>query len=89
MPKTRIEAAMLQRLAQDAATGVKNDLSIKAECVYLGQATGPDLNRSHIREPSEWILEEGVWPSRQARAYAWRWAGGIDVVEQRCDNAQR
>ena len=59
MAKMRIEAALLQRLAETAADKVRDDLGIEAECVYLGQATGPESNRSYIREPQEWNMEKG------------------------------
>ena len=82
MVKTRVEVAMLQRLAEVAAAEASNELGIEAECLYLGQVAGPESNRSYIPEPSEWILGEGVRPSRQTIAYEWRWEGGADMVEQ-------
>ena len=72
MAKSRIEAAMLQSLAEVAATGVRNDLGVEAECVYLGQATGQESNRSYIKDPREWIVEAGAWASRQTLAFEWR-----------------
>ena len=57
MAKMRIEVALLQRLAETAADKARDDLGIEAECVYLGQATSPESNRSYIREPREWTLE--------------------------------
>ena len=89
MVKTQIEAGALQRLAEVAATEGLNELGIKAECVYLGQATGPESNRAYILGPREWIVEGGVWASWQTIAFEWRWGGGVAVVEQRCDNAQQ
>ena len=89
MVKTRFEVAMLQSLAEVAAAAASNELGIEAECLYLGQVAGPGANRSYIREPSEWILGEGAWPSRQTIAYEWRWGGDTDAVEQRCDKAHR
>ena len=59
MVKKPIEAAMLQRLAGTAATGIRDELGTKAECIYLGQATGPESNKSYIRDPQEWIVEMG------------------------------
>ena len=63
MVKTRIEVAMLQRLAEVAAAEASDELGIEAESLYLGQVTGPESNRSYIPEPQEWVLEEGAWAS--------------------------
>ena len=80
---------MLQRLTGTAADKVRNDLGIEAECVYLGQVAGPESNRSYIREPREWIVEENAWASQQIVAFEWRWDENVCVLEQRCDNAQK
>ena len=89
MPKMRIEAAMLQRLAQVAATSVQTDLGIEAECVYLGQTTSPESNKAYILDPREWIVEKGARASQQAMAFEWRWGEGVGVVKQLCKRAQQ
>ena len=80
---------MLQSLAEVAATGVRNDLGVEAECVYLGQATGPASNRAYILDPQEWVVEGGARESKQTIAFEWRWDGGVVVVEQSHNNAQK
>ena len=58
MAKTRVAVATLQAFAEGAATEVLNEFGISAECVYLGQATGPESNRAYILDPREWIVEK-------------------------------
>ena len=89
MVKTQIEAGALQRLAEVAATEVLDELGIKAECVYLGQATGPESNRAYILDPRGWIVEGGARAPQQTIAFEWRWDEGVAVVEQLCNNAQQ
>ena len=66
----------------------RNELGIVAECVYLGQVTGSESNRSYIREPQEWIVEGSAWGSHQTLAFEWRWGEGVAVVQQLCTNVQ-
>ena len=60
MAKTRVEVATLQALAEGAANKVFNELGMKAECVYLGQATGSEPNRVYLSNPGEWTVEAGA-----------------------------
>ena len=85
----RIEVATLQCLVEAVATKVRSELGIVAECVYLGQVTGSESNRSYIREPQEWIVEGGAWAPQQTLASEWRWGGGTEVVEHIYNNAQK
>ena len=84
----RIEVETLQRLAEVVATGVRSELGIVAECVYLGQVTGSESNRSYIREPQEWIVEGSARRSQQTIAFEWHWGESVAVVKQVCKNAQ-
>ena len=84
----RIEVETLQSLADIAATGVRSELGLVAECVYLGQVTGSESNRSYIREPQEWTVEGSARRSQQTIAFEWRWGESVAMVRQVCKNAQ-
>ena len=89
MVTRRVSLATLQQVADAAAVGVLNDLGIQAECVYLGQVSGSELNKCYIEEPRDWTIEDCTWPSQQTVAFEWHWDGCIDLVEQVVQNAQQ
>ena len=53
----QIEVVASQRLAEVVATEVSDELWIKAACVYLGLATGPESNTVYMLDPRDWIVE--------------------------------